>query len=326
MHFKRISLIELSKLSSLHVLDDPSTTNATSSAVKLVSATHALSNYSLSFTPGVPITPAQIRMNKDPALLVCKVIDNNPSVYREADRMTKILTDLIDGTNLFRHTTETRDLETSRMQARVYAKLAVAALSKNDFPAAYETCVNKLLPLTSTYTTDLEILGAAWDAFYKVGLYAGPITMTQSTPDFHDYQKMELLARAILICPKSKIDSIICRWTDLENKLLHREISITLPERSQSTSEEHRGFLATAAQVGRSVARTASPMIAGGHSRDGSLDIDRERSSGEFLPWGASTSRFGVRSTVKTGLTQGIGWLLGAPSQQDPGHQADPHS
>src|SRR5579859_7457465 len=67
---------------TLHVLDDPNH-GSTAHAIHLVSATHALSHYSLFLTPGVPISPAQIRMNKDPAMLIVKVIDMNPHTYRE---------------------------------------------------------------------------------------------------------------------------------------------------------------------------------------------------------------------------------------------------
>lgn len=306
---------------SLQVLDDPSATPSTSHAVELVAATHALSNYSLTLTPGVPITPAQIRMNKDPALLICKVIENNNPVYRESDRMIKILNDLIDGTQLFNQTS--RNLETSRLQARVYAAIVNAALNDNDFATAYDTCVNKLSPLTSTYS-DGKISEVAWVAFYQAGTYSGrPSTRGATRTPTSESQKMELLARAVLICPKEEIEGIIRQWRNLENKQLYPELA--QQEQQQSghaprSSRESRSLLATAAQVGRSVARSASPLVAGSNGRNGSMEINRERSSGEFTGWGTSSSRFGVRDTVKSGLTQGIGWLLGA-TPQDPNQE-----
>jgi hypothetical protein len=48
------------------------------------------------------------------------------------------------------------------------------------------------------------------------------------------------------------------------------------------------------------------------------LEMEGGRTSGEFGGWGSSSSRFGVRDTVKSGLTQGIGWLLGAQTQPNP--------
>jgi len=296
----------------LQVLDDPSTMLTTAHAVKLVSATHALSNYSLSLTPGVPITPAQIRMQKDPALLVTKVIETNHSVYREAERMLKILNDLVDGTELFKQNPN-REVEIIRMQARVNASIVNAALSENDFTTAYDTCINKLSPSTTNYPNDNVISEAAWVAYYRTGIFAGrPANRTNrtgvSTSTLHDFQKMELLARAMLICPKREIEGILGHWTLLENKQLH-------PENAQpptSVASEHRSLLSTAAQVGREIARTASPLLDGRANTEAS----RERTSSE-LGWGTSSSRFGVRDTVRTGLTQGIGWLLGATPQTE---------
>ena len=255
-------------------------------------------------------------MNKDPALLVCKVVENNLPVYREGDKMIKILSDLIDGMQLFNQTS--RDLEASRMQARVYAAIVTAALNDNDFATAHDTCVNKLSPLSSTYS-DGKISEVAWVAFYRTGTYSvPPSTRGAARTPTSDSQKMELLARAILICPKEEIEGILRRWTELENKQLYPELAQQQQQQSghaPQSSRESRSLLATAAHVGRSVAGSASPLIPGGDGRNGSREMERERSSGEVSGWGTSSSRFGVRDTVKSGLTQGLGWLLGATPQ-----------
>jgi protein transport protein SEC39 len=314
MPFRRIICLEFLNF-SLQVLDDPSTTPRTAHAVKLVSATHALSNYSLSLTPGSPITPAQIRMQKNPALLVIKVIETNPSVYRESDRMLKILSDLIDGTEHLQINPD-RELEILRMQTRVNAAIVNAALSENDFTTAYDTCINKLSLATTTYPHDKTISEAAWIAHYRTGIFAGRPTNRHSrhgmpSGTVHDFQKMELLARAMLICPKAEIEGILSHWTILENKQLHPE-NINAQPPPASTASEHRGLLATAGQIGRGIARTASPLLDG----RGNAESNREGTSGEYSR-GTSGSRFGVRDTVRTGLTQGIGWLLGAPPQTE---------
>lgn len=248
-----------------------------------------------------------------------KVIEGNPPIYREGERMIKILNDLIDGTQLFSQTADTRELETSRMQARVNATIVKAALADDDFTIAYDTCINKLSPLTSTYAGDTPISETAWAAFYQTGIHFGKPSTRSSvkslmpSASLADGQKMELLARAMLICPKEEIERILNRWLDLENKILHPELA--QPPQSEQTSRssgEHRSIFATAAQIGRSVALTASPLTTGRDGRNGSTEPGRERTAGESSPWGSSTSRFGVRDTVKSGLTQGIGWLLGA--------------
>ena len=225
--------------------------------------------------------------------------------------MIKMLDDLIDGTQLFA-APQQRAVERNRMHARVYVAIVLAALTDKDFTTAYNTCITNLAPLTNA--NDDIINGHAWEAFYKTGSYTNTLTRPGTrnpsiTTTQLDYQQMELLARAILICPKEYIEDCLNRWVQLETKLLHPEL--VQPENTR-VSSEHRGFLAMAADV----ARTASPIIGG---RNGSQETERQegRTSGEFGPggWGTSSSRFGVRDTVKSGLTQGIGWLLGAPTQ-----------
>ena len=256
-------------------------------------------------------------------------------MYREGDRILKILTDLIDGTQLFDQTPSTRELETSRMQTRVYTALVNAALAENDFNSAYDTCVNKLSPLTMANPNDAAISGTAWSAFSRTGNFTyRPTTRTAirtSIPSnsTYDLQRMELLARAMLICPKEEIEGIVRNWMVLEDKTLHPDVVQPPSTTSASTQmlPEHRGFLATAAQVGRSVARTASPLIHGTMDPNMNTDVRQERASGELSGWGTSSSRFGVRDTVKTGLTQGIGWLLGAtPVQEDSDHNNGTHT
>lgn len=311
----------------LHVLDDPSATTSTVHAVRLVKATHALSNYSLSLTPGVPITPVQIRMNNDPAKLVSKVIENNASAYQDKDRMLTILDDLIDGTELLKQSSQAdRQLSTSRMRARVNAAIVDAALSQNDFTLAYKVCDENLGQLVATYPKDEVIAVAAWPAYYRTATYTSTAhrrlpsrSSASSVATIDDFQRMELLARAILICPKAEIQEILRTWMDFENRMLYPER--IPPNSGRPSSEDHGGLLAAAADIGKSVARRASPLLTVNDRREGGSSS--ETTSGDH-GWGTSSSRFGVRDTVKTGLTQGIGWLLGATPQAEPDRR-DPY-
>lgn len=301
----------------LHVLDDPSATASTVHAVKLVKATHALSNYSLSLTPGVPITPVQIRMNNDPAILVSRVIHSNSSVYQDKDRMLNILDDLIDGTELFKQSAPVdRQLNISRMRARVNAAIVEAALSQNDFTVAYKVCYENLGQLVTTYPKDEVIIRATWPVYYHTATYTSSAhrrlpsrSSASNIANIDNFQRMELLGRAILICPKTEIQGILRTWKDFENRMLYPEQIPTTSGRP--SSEDHGGLLSAAADI----ARRASPLLRVNDRREGGSSS--EISSGEH-GWGTSQSRFGVRDTVKTGLTQGIGWLLGATPQAEP--------
>lgn len=316
---------------TLQVLDDPANTPSTSHAVKLVGAMHALSNYSISLTPGISLTPAQIRTTNDPALLISQVVETNSPVYRDGDRMLRILHDLIEGTRLFAsRTPHEAEQETTRMEARVNATIVKAALAENDFNTAYDVCIKKLMPVTGV-DADAKIAEIAWVAFFQTATFSGrpqtrrPARMTQTTLD---NEKMDLLSLALMVCPKEEMDGIVSRWTDLESKLYspaaqQAEVVSTAPL-TRGSGEYHRGFFETAAQVGRSVARTASPML-GSETfegrRSGGMEGLGEFGAGNAGNWRSSSSRFGVRDTVKSGLTQGIGWLLGAPPTHEDEHK-----
>lgn len=241
--------------------------------------------------------------------------------------MIKILNDLIDGTQLFDQTPGNRNMETNRMQARVFTAIVNAALAENDFNTAYDTCINKLSPLTLANPDDTAITNTVWSAFYRTGIYTDRRPSTRASVrtslpsnSFLDFQKMEVLSRAMLACPKEEIEGILKHWTALENKTLFPNVEVPPPiTASTQAPQEHRSLLATAAQVGRSVARTASPLIPGAGGPDLSLGQTRERASAEFIS-GNSNSRFGVTDTVRSGLTQGIGWLIGATPQQEQNH------
>jgi len=191
--------------------------------------------------------------------------------------MIKILDDLIDGTQLFPYPQQ-HAVERNRMHARVYAAIIVATLADRGFTTAYTTCVTNLAPLTTANDdtiNDDTINGHERHAFYKTGSYTGTATRpgTCNTPvaTIHlDYQKMELLARAILICPIEYIEDCLNRWTTLATKLLHPEL--VQPD-STRVSGEHRGVLAMAEDV----ARTVSPIIGG---RNGSVEMERQEGGG----------------------------------------------
>jgi hypothetical protein len=115
---------------------------------------------------------------------------------------------------------------------------------------------------------------------------------------------MELLARAILICPKEYIEDCLDRWTTLETKLIHPEL--VQPDRTR-VSGEHRGFLAMAADV----ARTAAPIIGG---RNGSLEMEGQEGGGRresLVDGGVRVRGLGLEIRLRAVLHRGLdGYLV----------------
>ncbi|KAK3043971.1 hypothetical protein LTS18_002522, partial [Coniosporium uncinatum] len=137
----------------------------------LLSATHALSSYSLVLQHGVPFQPVNIRVSSDPIGLIAKVLEQNKNAYAELDHFISIGRNLvaaglpqtqnaatISGTQAERPETpigipETPIIEPSlkRLEAlktlaerRVIAMAIRAALDVDDFETAYSYVINRL--------------------------------------------------------------------------------------------------------------------------------------------------------------------------------------
>ena len=64
-------------------------------AAALISATHALSFYSLTLQHGVPFQPVSIRVSQDPISLIGKVLEQNSSSYTQLDDLVGIAQNLV---------------------------------------------------------------------------------------------------------------------------------------------------------------------------------------------------------------------------------------
>ena len=129
----------------------------------LLAATHALSFYALTMQHGVPFQPVNIRVSKDPLLLVQRVLEQNPRSYTKLEDLVEISNNLV-GASLGNHgwpkeeesstdkpTSLSTDLEWQKAIARrrITVMAVEAALAEDDFETAYSYVVNHLTaPLT----------------------------------------------------------------------------------------------------------------------------------------------------------------------------------
>ena len=127
----------------------------------LVAATHALSFYSLTMQHGVPFQPVNIRVSKDPLLLVKKVLEQNTRSYTKLDDLIEIGNNLVAaglGENQKEHLHQDsdsdcnlsqvreKDLDWQRAvaQRRIIAMAVEASLAEDDFETSYSYIVNYL--------------------------------------------------------------------------------------------------------------------------------------------------------------------------------------
>ncbi len=196
----------------------------------LLSATHAMSFYSLTLQHGVPFQPVNIRAHKDPISLVGKILSQNPQSYTHLDDMLDI------GRNLLAAGLTQHDQETSRIHSydvnmeqesitasRRITRMAIeAALEEDDFETAYSYVVNRLSradqPQSNLsgqlYTMQDDI---SWRAAYQAGRFS---VSSPGTPKLRRMeQRMELLSQALLLAPPSALSEVLTTWQKCEHDL-----------------------------------------------------------------------------------------------------------
>ena len=205
----------------------------------LLSATHAMSFYSLTLQHGVPLQPVNIRAHQDPVSLVGKILEQNPRSYAKLDDLIEIGENLVAAG--LGQDSETASIATEPSQEPLAAKRRVtgmaieAALAEDDFDTAYSYIINRLSPsnlsnpdtTASSSTSASEGDDISWRAAYQAGRHRHNRSTGQSSLRRLE-QRMELLSQALLLAPPSALPEILSTWRLCEDEmslLIAREVS-----------------------------------------------------------------------------------------------------
>lgn len=213
----------------------------------LISATHALSFYSLTLQHGVPFQPVSIRVHHDPLSLIGKVLDQNPNAYTKLDDLISIGHNLVaanlpshpkaDETSFFSQAAASGDPSKNAERRIIYLAIS-SALSANDFGTAYSYILTRLTPpsMTSsspspTDSTDQDDI--SWRAAYNAGRHRSTVPESGSAASLqnqisHLSQRMELLSLALVLTPSpDPLPEILGVWRRCDeemNVLRDREV------------------------------------------------------------------------------------------------------
>jgi hypothetical protein len=217
----------------------------------LLSATHAMSFYSLILQHGVPFQPVDIRASSNPLSLIQKLLHQNLGSYTKLDDLISIGQNLVVSmpatimdddarTPLDDSTIQVKKVAAER---RVIGMAIDAALEEDDFETAYSYVVNRLTPPTpSTPQTsflrfsfgsidaDEQEDGAedvAWRAALRAGRHRTPHTLSNSwtqsatRPEMRRLeQRMELLSQALLLAPPNHLVEVLKVWQECEAEMM----------------------------------------------------------------------------------------------------------
>ena len=198
----------------------------------LLSATHAMSFYSLTLQHGVPFQPVNIRAHKDPMSLIGKILSQNPRSYSHLDNLLEIgqdlvmagLTDNIQDSLAASHTQRDPKQQALNARRRITRMAIEAALSEDDFDTAYSYVVNRLAADQPRPNTTDSLQGSptvqddtSWRAAFAAGRY--PTSNTGNSALRRLEQRMELLSQALLLAPSSALSEVLTVWQKCEQQV-----------------------------------------------------------------------------------------------------------
>lgn len=206
----------------------------------LISATHALSFYSLTLQHGVPFQPVSIRVHHDPLSLLGKVLDQNPNAYTKLDDLISIGHNLV-AANLAAHskqdethyssqpTTSPGDSPKNAERRIIYLAIS-SALSANDFGTAYSYILTRLTPPSMTSnppspSNSSDHDDISWRAAYNAGRHRSTVPETGNASSLpnqisHLSQRMELLSLALVLAPSpDPLPEILGVWRRCDEEM-----------------------------------------------------------------------------------------------------------
>ena len=197
----------------------------------LLTATHALSFYSLMLQHGVPFLPVNIRVSSDPLSLIEKVLAQNPRSYSHLDDLISIATNLVVAGLGRRDEFQTETTPTSlaiskrRAERRAIGMAIEAALNEDDFETAYSYVVNRLDTTAAAQTSsNQDVDDISWRAALAAGRHKSnnlSASTSLSTPPAlrRLEQRMELLSQALLLAPPSALPEVLNVWRKCEEEM-----------------------------------------------------------------------------------------------------------
>ncbi|EFQ97997.1 hypothetical protein MGYG_01033 [Nannizzia gypsea CBS 118893] len=225
----------------------------------LLSATHALSFYSLTLQHGVPFQPVSIRVHQDPISLIEKVLEQNPKGYTQLDDLLAIGRNLVAAglpTGMVGTSSDSSPSKAVVSAERRIMSLAIAAaVNASDFDTAYSYVVTRVIPPSLVPGSERGERGHAqgegegedddisWRSAYNTGRHPPTGKEAQETTTLVSRiarlsQRMELLSLALVLAPAAEyLPEILAVWRRCEEEMS----SLQEQEMQEAESWDYQG-------------------------------------------------------------------------------------
>lgn len=168
----------------------------------------------------------QIRINPDPLSLLGRLLDQNPTLYLQQDKLVPLAKDLYFGTA----PTKPRSLveeryEEEEVERRVLGMCIETALAEDDFDTAYSLTKSRLKTPEGNSLSHRDGDGdqhdeSAWKACFQAGRYRSHRPPRREDDALKRLEmQMELLAEALRSCPAVACNQVLSEWMRKEDEM-----------------------------------------------------------------------------------------------------------
>lgn len=258
-----------------------------------------------SFRLPSPLAPIEIRLSKNRLSFFARLLSTNDDAYKHPDMLL----------DLARKLGYREDIDA---QARLLAMMVDTAIQSADYRNAAELC-EKMIKFGGASEV-------AWRSCYQLA----------KTEDYEDVdERLALLGRAMLSCPKEQITTLLSLWVKLEPRRSTSDVAAATRDEGQHPTRSIQslfGGLAAAARPS-AVSPTRSNNVTQDHQHQQQQPIHDAYSRApqnvrtavppSFAPpslrhaveTGKGATE-GIRKGISSGLTRGVGWLIGADERE----------
>lgn len=309
------------------------TPSAVARASKLLAATDALSIYSLTLTPGVPLHPVELRVQKkDPLSIIHRVLELNPKAYHDLTKLQAIATDLVYGIvgEALPHT-----------DIKVRAMCIDAALVDSNFEQAYtytDVLREQATAISTKEDVDEDLQQLIWTTCYQVGKFVSPDWDDSDSKQAAALleKQLELLSHTLAVAPRENLCSILSVWQRIESELAEATLSLAATAETGPTSttasigpgtvpegRKRDALKSAGSRFARAIQSSATATFGGssGSSISSRSNSREPAAAGITNVSGVETGRTGnvgsneemrKRDQLSGLLVSGLGWAIGA--------------
>lgn len=301
---------------------------------EFIEATSRICSFNVTSRSGIPISPIEIRLEKDKLDLVARILSSTEDAYKHSG----VLLDLVYKLGY---------QDDIAAEVRVRTMLAEAALQAEDFVNAFETIdemaeIVRQIPKDDKTASSEKSRELCWQSCFQLGRQT----------EYEDVErKLRLLGYALELCPPEHLMAVLNVWHRVEKEsLTYRKKKFIVSEQATTSRKRRMPSASTAASIRARLQELSLGTTGGMSAPDATAAAAlasralkgvtanfpfamRARQTGDHLSEGHGYGQHSanafhsqqhqqhiltggdVSAHAKQAFAKGIGWLIGADEE-----------